>query len=192
MVSMKAAWVFQVTFYSSTGSRSRWPLPNATVHYWLLLHLLLCPGAASARSLGLLCSSSETTRLKKKRKERQHQDMLLKMQVFDITLLYSKKAIIPLRTVLFFLVYHRYCPSSSRQHSLRWHDHCLFLQCKHVKIHTFGLSWWASFFSLPICDRSGKTAKNYKLCWTNMASLPHNIMTIPRKRDMASKVSGVV
>lgn len=61
------------------------------------------------------------------------------------------------------------------------------LQRKHVKIHTLGLSWWASFFSLPICDRSGKTAINYKLCWTNMASLPHHIMTIPRKRDMASK-----
>lgn len=66
------------------------------------------------------------------------------------------------------------------------------LQRKHVKIHTLGLSWWASFFSLPICDRSGKTAVNYKLCWTNMASLPHHIMTITRKRDMAIKVSGVV
>lgn len=64
------------------------------------------------------------------------------------------------------------------------------LQCKHVKIHTLGLSWWASFFSLPICDRSGKTAINYKLCWTNIASLPHhsNMTTPPpphRKRDKA-------
>lgn len=56
------------------------------------------------------------------------------------------------------------------------------LQRKHVQIHTLGLSWWAPFFSLPICDRSGKTAVNYKLCWKNTIVLSHHIISIPRKK----------
>lgn len=64
-------------------------------------------------------------------------------------------------------------------------------QHKRVKIHTLRLSWWAPFFSLPICDRSGKTAVNYTLCWTKHGfTSPHHNTTIPRKRNMAIKVSG--
>lgn len=122
--------MFKVTFNSSTSSRPGRSFPDATVRYWLLLHLLLGPGAASARSLGLLHSSSGRARQKnnegQERKDNT-KDVLPITQVCELTLLYSEKDIIPLRTVLFFLVYHRYCPSSSRQHSLRRHDHCLCL-----------------------------------------------------------------
>lgn len=61
------------------------------------------------------------------KKEGQHKDVTKKVQGCVLTLLYSEKDIIPLGTLLFFLVYHRCCPSSSRQHPLRRHDHCLCL-----------------------------------------------------------------
>lgn len=119
IVSLKAALVFKLPFTAVLvpGLADLFLMPLSTTGS--------SSTSFSARELRLLgplgfsAAALRTTRLKKKRKERQHQGVLFKMQVFHITLFYSKKAIIPLRNLLFFLVYHRYCPSSSRQHSLR-------------------------------------------------------------------------
>lgn len=50
------------TFYRRAASRPGRSLPNAAVRYWLLVRLLLCPRAASARPLGLLRGSPVRTR----------------------------------------------------------------------------------------------------------------------------------
>lgn len=141
-----------LTFDSGCGgssSGSGWSLPRATICYRLLLHLLVCSGAAPARTLGLVHSGSAEM-------DRRDDGLLLWMKMQDSSLLRSQEGEWQLRKVLFFLPYHRFCPSSSQHHSLRRHDRRSSLQRYHVKIHTLGLSWWASFFSLPIYDRVEK------------------------------------
>lgn len=50
-------------------------------------------------------------------------------------------------------------------------------------IHTLGLSWRASFFSLPICYRSGKTAVNCFDAQQHFFLLPHIWVMIKKKND---------
>lgn len=53
-------------------------------------------------------------------------------------------------------------------------------------IHTLGLRWRASFFSLPICYRSGKTAVNCFDAEQHFCLLPHIWVMIKKKNDFVN------
>lgn len=107
----------------SGSSRSGRSLPRATICHRLLLDLLVCSGAAPAGTLGLLHSSSAGDGQKRRSGERRR----VVTVDGDVGLLCSEEGERRLGAVLFFLPYHRYCPSSSQHHSLRRHDRCSYL-----------------------------------------------------------------